>query len=214
MTTDIACSGTLISYQGIPVIQIDELHIKAEQRVAIVGPSGSGKTTLAAFLGGFLPDVAEIEGSVTTPERIGAVAQEAYGALNPLWRVLKQMKLTAQDSDRAHELLLSVGLPLELHNRYPLQLSGGQRQRVALAFALATEPELLITDEVTSALDGTTTSDIVDLLRELTGPGTGRTLIFLSHDLDAVRMLCDSVLVVEVNESGPSTLRWEDPKNL
>lgn len=205
----LSCTDTLISFDSTPALRIDGFTLEDDQRVAVIGPSGAGKSTLAAYFGGFLPDNAKVDGSATVPASTGVVPQEAFGTLNPLWRILAQVKLTASTEETARQLLRDVGLPDELHHRYPLQLSGGQRQRVSLALALATDPELLITDEVTSALDTTTTNKVLDMLRSLSGPGTGRTLLFLSHDMDAVRSLCDMTIVVEPHRDGPSTIRWE-----
>ena len=143
-----------ISFDGTPVLRIDALHIDDTPRaIAVLGVSGSGKSTLAALIGDYLSPAAAVTGTCTRNGTVSMVAQDAFGALNPLMPVIKQIALTAGSIDAAANLLESVGLKQELHHRFPLQLSGGQRQRAALAFALGPCPRLILADEVTSALD-------------------------------------------------------------
>ena len=129
------------------------------------------------------------------------VAQDAFGALNPLMPVIKQIALTAGSIDAATNLLESVGLKQELHQRFPLQLSGGQRQRAALAFALGPCPRLILADEVTSALDPVATADVVSTLRSVRD-NNNATLLFITHDRGAAAALCDQAIIMIPNQDG------------
>ena len=131
--------------------------------------------------------------------------QEPMTALNPLMKVGKQvaeavlthLRVTKRQAmARAVELLGKVELPADMANRYPHQLSGGQRQRVLIAMALAHDPELLICDEPTTALDVTSQRAIVELILKLVAErGTG--LLFITHDLGLVAQTCERVLVMK-----------------
>jgi ABC-type microcin C transport system duplicated ATPase subunit YejF len=128
--------------------------------------------------------------------RIGMIFQEPMTALNPVKQIGPQisesiylhMKLTRKQTlERVTELMDKVGLPVSRFglNLYPNQLSGGQRQRVMIAMAIACNPDILIADEPTTALDVTVQEQILDLIREL-ADSSGMALIMISHDLGAV----------------------------
>jgi oligopeptide/dipeptide ABC transporter ATP-binding protein len=108
-----------------------------------------------------------------------------------------------------------TGLPRELLSRFPHQLSGGQKARVGIARAIAVEPELLILDEPTAALDVSVQVVILKLLQELKRE-LGMSYLFVSHDLNVVRLLCDRVLVMylgKIVEQGPAAAVFADPKH-
>ena len=110
-------------------------------------------------------------------------------------------------------LLEQVGLPPEFATRYPHELSGGQRQRVGIARAIALKPKLMVADEIVSGLDVSTQAQILLLLKELKKEDS---LIFISHDLSVVRVLCDRVLVLHrgrVVESGPCDQVFSSPQH-
>ena len=191
-----------ISFDGTPVLRIDALHIDDTPRaIAVLGVSGSGKSTLAALIGDYLSPAAAVTGTCTRNGTVSMVAQDAFGALNPLMPVIKQIALTAGSIDAAANLLESVGLKQELHNRFPLQLSGGQRQRAALAFALGPCPRLILADEVTSALDPVATADVVSTLRSVRD-NNDATLLFITHDRGAAAALCDQAIIMIPNQDG------------
>jgi peptide/nickel transport system ATP-binding protein len=195
--------------------------------VALVGESGSGKTTIARCIAGLhpraggtilfdgapLPSLAQGR-SRALRGRIQIVFQNPYDSLNPkqtvfqaLARPLKLFKSprTSEVDARVIELLGRVQLPRRLAARYPGELSGGERQRVAIARALATSPDLLICDEITSALDVSVQAVVLELLSELRRD-LGLALLFISHDLGVVATIADRVLVLErgeVREQGP-----------
>ncbi|MGD8206497.1 MAG: dipeptide/oligopeptide/nickel ABC transporter permease/ATP-binding protein [Thiohalocapsa sp.] len=204
-----------------PAVRALDLVIRAGERVALVGESGSGKTLTALALMALLPTPLRVQGSIRLAgleltgldarslrslrgRRIAYVPQEPLTALDPLFRVGSQL----DEALRAHaprvdprprgdELLERVGLASvsDIRRRFPHQLSGGQRQRVAIAMALAHDPDLLIADEATTALDVTVQQEIVELLRALCAGGD-RALLFVSHDLALVAGLCRRVLVM------------------
>lgn len=194
----------------------------------IVGESGCGKSTLARVIAGIVPPVA---GSVIMNgrqlgkglasrsredmRRLQIVFQLADTALNPaksvgdiLGRPLTfyHGKRGRAREARVEELLDMVRLPRALKHRLPAELSGGQKQRVNLARALAAEPDLIICDEITSALDTVVAAAIMDLLKQLQRD-LGLSYIFISHDLSMVRSICDRIAVMyageKIEELGP-----------
>jgi peptide/nickel transport system ATP-binding protein len=210
-------SGTIEAIRGI------SLAIEAGETIGIVGESGSGKTMLALSLLGLLPTAARATGSITLDgtellggsesqwrsvrgDRIAMVFQDPMTALNPMyqvgWQVAECVRLHRKAPrgaawQRAVELLGAVGLPepAQVARRYPHELSGGMRQRVVIAMAIANEPELLIADEPTTALDVTVQAQILDLLKTIRVE-TGAAMILISHDLGVVAGVADRVLVM------------------
>jgi ABC-type oligopeptide transport system ATPase subunit len=209
----------------ISIFRNVNLCMEPGESVGIVGESGSGKTSLArTLLRLYEPTAGRLffEGSDIThlPQeelrplrsRIQFIFQDSLSSLNPRHRIgtiLSQPLLAyGRVADRregwheACKLLERVGLPPAFTARFPHELSGGQRQRVGIARAIALKPALVVADEVVSGLDVSTQAQILTLLRELKQEDS---LIFISHDLSVVRVLCDRVLVMrqgEVVESG------------
>ena len=210
---------------------------------ALVGESGSGKSVSALSTVSLLGDSAEISGSVTYDgqQMIGAdesvlrqvrgndisfIFQEPMTSLNPLHTIEKQLGESlalhqglagAAARARILELLEQVGIQ-DAETRigsYPHQLSGGQRQRVMIAMALANEPDVLIADEPTTALDVTIQAQILDLLKELKDR-LGMGLLFITHDLGIVRRIADRVCVMqhgEIVETGPTGEIFDTPRH-
>jgi microcin C transport system ATP-binding protein len=210
-------------------------EIKKGETVALVGESGSGKSVTALSVLKLLPYPAAHHPSGAIRFRgqellslqeekirhvrgndITIIFQEPMTSLNPLHTIEKQLGeilllhqgLTAEPARaRTIELLTQVGIP-EPETRlksYPHQLSGGQRQRVMIAMALANEPDLLIADEPTTALDVTVQAQILSLLKELQ-TRLGMAMLFITHDLGIVRKLADTVCVMKegkIVETGP-----------
>src|SRR5918998_883690 len=200
------------------IIRDVDLDLRAGSALGIVGPSGSGKTTLArAIVGLHHPATGQLElagaplnlrGSRRAREqrrRIQLVPQDPLGTLNPSQRIgtaiarpllLHQRATKADAPRRVTELLAAVGLPTDFTERYPHELSGGQRQRVAIARAIAAEPDVLLCDEITSALDPQTTEAVMQLLSRLrTERGLG--LLLISHDLSLVTAYTEATLLVQ-----------------
>ncbi|MBA2365557.1 MAG: ABC transporter ATP-binding protein [Actinobacteria bacterium] len=205
--------------------------------LAIVGESGSGKSTLARCIVGLHPQRAGrvlLEGAVLAPgaarrtrearRRIQIVFQNPNESLNPRHRVGNAIarpasilrKLSAQDADEeAARLLGMVRLSLGLRDRFPGELSGGERQRVAIARALSAKPDLIICDEITSALDVSVQAAVLELLSELRAE-LGLALVFITHDLGVVASIADRMLVLEsgaIREQGGVAAVLSDPQD-
>jgi len=211
--------------------------VPGRQCVAVVGMSGSGKTTLARCLVGLHPtwtgDVT-FAGQALTPgvrrrsrdqlRRVQYVSQNPYLALNPR-RTVRQIieqplahfeRLSSGERyERVVAALSAAALRESFVDLYPDQLSGGERQRVAIARALILEPDLLVCDEVTSALDVSVQAAIVELLRGLQHE-RGLSMIFITHNLPLVRSIADHVVVMNngrICERGPVAEVLEAPKD-
>jgi microcin C transport system ATP-binding protein len=221
-------------------------HIEKGETLALVGESGSGKSVTALSLLQLLPypkawhpsgsirlDGRELIGADEATlrqvrgDRVGIIFQEPMTSLNPLHTIDRQIGETlmlhrgmsrAEARARALELLYLVRLQ-EAEERlgaYPHQLSGGQRQRVMIATALANEPDLLIADEPTTALDVTIQAQILTLLRDLQSR-LGMAMLLITHDLTIVRKIADRVCVMtegQIVESGPVAEVFERPQHL
>ncbi|EEX93906.1 putative peptide ABC transporter, ATP-binding protein [Vibrio orientalis CIP 102891 = ATCC 33934] len=208
------------------VTQDVSLSIKKGETLALVGESGSGKSVTANSILKLLPKGSShyLSGSIDFDGvdmlscserqlrgirggRIGMIFQEPMVSLNPLHKIGKQlvetlavhrgMRQRAAEL-RAVEWLAKVGIryPEQKVNAYPHELSGGERQRVMIAMALINEPELLIADEPTTALDVSVQAQILDLLKELQQE-LGMAMLFITHDLSIVRRIADTVAVMQ-----------------
>ena len=193
------------------------LQLARGEVLGVIGESGSGKSTLARVIAGLLPSFEGdtlLDGQKLSPRledrprselrKIQFVYQMADTAINPkqtigniLGRPLEfYLNMFGQKrKDRVLELLEMVELPKEFYTRYPHELSGGQKQRVNLARALAAEPEVLLCDEVTSALDSIVGANVIELLRGLR-KNLGVSFVFISHDLSTVSAFADSIAVM------------------
>ncbi|RWZ54805.1 ABC transporter ATP-binding protein [Labedella populi] len=202
-----------------PAVDAVSFAIGAQETLAVVGESGSGKSTLATAMAGLIPAESGtftfrgddgIEGDLTRPvarrsldlrRSVQLVFQNADTSLNPRRTVgaaiARPLRLfTGSTSpDRVAELLEEVGLTPDFASRLPAQLSGGQRQRVGIARALAAGPELIIADEITTALDVRVQAGVLDLLTDLRDE-KGLGCLFISHDLAVVRGVADRVAVM------------------
>ena len=214
-----------IETEPVEAVRGASLRIERGETVALVGESGSGKSVTALSVLQLLPyprashphgsirfDGEELLGAsgerlqILRGGRIAMVFQEPMTSLNPLHSIEKQISETlilhrglsrTQARERAIELLELVGLPdVEARlDAWPHQLSGGQRQRVMIAMALANEPDLLIADEPTTALDVTIQAQILDLLKELQAR-FHMAILLITHDLGIVRHMADRVYVM------------------
>ncbi|MEV0198749.1 ATP-binding cassette domain-containing protein [Nonomuraea sp. NPDC050691] len=208
----------------VPVLRGIDLDAPAGDAVAVVGPSGAGKTTLLRALAGLHPFTAgtvTLDGAGLHPDvrgrtreqrrRVQYVPQNPMGALNPSTTVaaalarplrLHRRCSSAAAPARVAGLLEQVGLGAEHAGRYPRELSGGQRQRVSVARALASEPDVLICDEITSALDGDTALAVMELLARLRRE-RGVAVVFASHDLPLVGKYADAVVTLGQDAPAP-----------
>jgi microcin C transport system ATP-binding protein len=234
-----------VSFGDTPAVKGVSFDIGHGETVALVGESGSGKSVTALSVLQLLPypvarhpkgsirfqgkemvgaaprDLLAVRGN-----RVSMIFQEPMTSLNPLHTIERQVsevlilhKRLSRDSARKRtlELLEQVGIPnaAERLGAYPHQLSGGQRQRVMIAMALANEPDLLIADEPTTALDVTIQAQILALLKTLQAK-YGMALLFITHDLGIVRKVADRVCVMtegEIVEQGTVADVFDRPQH-
>lgn len=225
-----------VSFGDAHILHDVDLRVERARTVGIVGESGSGKSTLAkAMVGTVKPDSGELwvagldVRSATRRElaryrrSVQMIPQDPFSSLSPR-QTVGQTLAEAVDPRRArvkqHADLIAhwlerVGLEAAMMHRYPHEFSGGQRQRIALARGLIVEPELVIADEITSALDVSVQAQILDLLDEIR-QSLGLTMAFISHNLAVVQRVSDDVMVLyqgKVVESGPVAQIYSDPQH-
>jgi len=225
--------GVCVHYElSVPILKNIDLDIFKGEIVSIIGPSGSGKSTLLRVLIGLLPPA---QGTVSFNGKV-----VDYNSKTCLKELRDQMTIVFQQfnlfqnmsalknvtiapieikkepkkiaEERSRFLLDRIGLGEKL-NAYPDELSGGQQQRVALARALALNPDILLLDEVTSALDPEMTNEVLDAIRELSEDGI--TLIIVSHEMAFVREVSDRVIMMAdgcIIEDGTPTEIFDMPK--
>lgn len=228
-----------VRYNETAVVDALSFSIDRGESVGLVGESGSGKSQTALALLGLLTRQASVTGSIRfdgteivgsseealdrlRARRIGIVFQDPMQALNPYLRVGRQLRQIlvrhklargAEIDERVIEMLSRVGLSdaRRQFNAYPHQLSGGMRQRVMLASALIAEPDLLIGDEPTTALDVTVQAQILELLEEIRD---NTALLLITHDLGVVAGHCERMLVLEKGrlvDAGATTSLFASP---
>ncbi len=241
---DLSVAFTQSGRETLAVDRIS-FDVRKRETVALVGESGSGKSVSALSVLKLLPyptashpsgrilmngrDLLQADDGEIRKVRgndVSMIFQEPMTSLNPLHPVEKQiaeiLKIhrgmgDAQARTRVLELLNQVGIhdPEQRLNSYPHQLSGGQRQRVMIAMALANEPDLLIADEPTTALDVTVQAQILELLKDLKRKH-GMAMLFITHDLGIVRKFADRVCVMtdgKIVEQGPVAEIFDNPQH-
>jgi polar amino acid transport system ATP-binding protein len=230
-------------FGGVTVLDQLDFRVDTGKHVTLIGPSGSGKTTILRLLMTLVtPDEGTItvDGDYLTHEdrggklvkagerhvrevrkKIGMVFQQFN--LFPNMKVLRNVTeapihvlgMSKDEADqRARELIELVGLTEHL-DKYPSQLSGGQQQRVAIARALAMRPQVLLLDEVTSALDPELVAGVLDVLRDIAHT-TDITMLVVTHEMTFARDISDAVLMFDqgkIVESGPPDKMFSDPEH-
>ena len=242
--TLLTVSDLSIAFGDKLAVQNVSFHLKAGETLGLVGESGSGKSITALSILQLLSNAAQYpSGSIrlndqellAAPEptlrsvrgnRIAMIFQEPMTSLNPLHSVFKQVAEVLwlhqglrgdAARDRVLELLDLVGIPnpAQRLNALPHELSGGQRQRVMIAMALACQPDILIADEPTTALDVTIQAQILDLLQDLQ-KRLNMAMLFITHDLHVVRRIADRVAVMQhgrIVETGPTATLFDAPQH-
>ncbi|HTP96431.1 MAG TPA: ABC transporter ATP-binding protein [Burkholderiales bacterium] len=228
------------SRQKLHAVDEVDFAIGDGESVGLVGESGCGKSTLVRLITRMLdPSAGEIRyreqdiGAVPARgfagsrfrARIQMVFQDPSDSLNPRQtafaaiaeplRRLADLRDAAALALKVNEAATRVGLPLELLARFPHQLSGGQKARVGIARAIITQPDLLVLDEPTAALDVSVQATILRLLAQLKRD-LGMSYLFVSHDLNVVRLLCDRVIVMylgRIVECGPAQAVFAAPRH-
>ncbi|MFA5233650.1 MAG: ATP-binding cassette domain-containing protein [Sulfurimonas sp.] len=167
--------------------------------LALVGQSGSGKSLSIKALLGMLPSSMKLEleyensFELVAGKSLAFVPQNPFTALSPLTKIKKQFFV---ELPKVEKLFSQVGLDMELLERFPPELSGGQLQRVVIAMALSCEPELILLDEPTTALDPKTRVMILELLKELQRE-FGFKILFVTHDMSSAKILCEDICVIK-----------------
>ncbi len=212
---------------GDNVLEAINLQIRRGRTVALVGESGSGKSTLARVITGLLPPVRgrvrfkgqTLPAALKSRQRedlrqLQMIYQMPDTALNPRQKIRKiigrPLKFyfnldRKKREDRILELLAQIELPADYIDRYPTELSGGEKQRICIARALAAQPDLIICDEVTSALDQLVAEEILKLLLDLQRK-LQVSYLFITHDLATVKAIADEIVVMlsgRIVEKGP-----------
>jgi peptide/nickel transport system ATP-binding protein len=241
MTPLVSIQGLSVAFKGVPVLHGVDLSLQKGEALGLVGESGSGKsvTWLAAL--GLLPRQARISGSVRLDGReilgapvseldqvrggqVAMIFQDPASALNPVLTIRKQLcESLALHRDlsgdalkaEARRLLDLVGIPDAARrlSAYPHEFSGGQVQRIMIAIALAGNPDLLIADEPTTALDATIQAQILELLSTIRRE-MSMAMVLISHDLGVVAENCDRVAVMyagRIVEQAPANQLFADP---
>jgi len=217
-------------YKSFAAVEDLTFSIARGESVALVGESGCGKTAAALsiarliehgggriasgrimFGGEDLAKKSAREMRRINGKRISMIFQEPMTSLNPLLTIGYQLREILADKSRAEEMLRAVGVdnPAERLRSYPFQLSGGQRQRVMIAMALCNEPDLLIADEPTTALDVTIQAQILELIR-----GINAAVLLITHDLGVVAETASRVIVMyagQLVEQGTAEEIFTDP---
>jgi peptide/nickel transport system permease protein len=229
----------------MPAVRGISLHVKPGECLGLIGESGSGKSVTALSVMGLVASPPGLirngavylgnEDVLAMPEtrliasrgsRVAYVFQDPLTTLHPMYPVGRQVEeaIAAHQSigaaacrERAVALLEKVGIPeaRERAKHYPHQLSGGQRQRVGIAMALANDPDVIIADEPTTALDVTVQARILELLRDLQRE-RGMALLFITHDFGVVSEICDRVAVMkdgEIVETGETRAVLANPQH-
>ena len=229
----------------IPAVRGVSLHVKRGECLGLIGESGSGKSVTALSVMGLVASPPGIiqsgaiyvgnEDVLAMPQtwlislrgsRVAYVFQDPLTTLHPMYPVGRQVEeaIAAHQSlgvrerrERAIALLEKVGIPdaRERAKHYPHQLSGGQRQRIGIAMALANDPDVIIADEPTTALDVTVQARILELLRDLQRE-RGMALLFITHDFGVVSEICDRVAVMkdgELVETGETRAVLANPQH-
>lgn len=206
--------------------------IKEGEVVSLIGESGSGKTSISKIIVGLLKAEGQIlfkgidilENPKKINGKIQMIFQSPYSSLNPKYKIKdiilegviyqKVLKKEENIDEYLLNILNEVGLDKEVLNKYPHELSGGQRQRVGIARAVAVKPDLIIADEILTALDALTQIQILELFQKLK-ENKKISYLFISHDINIVKKISDRLLIIkdgEIIESGSKEKIFSKPE--
>ncbi len=233
-----------ISYKDNPLVSNINISLERGKCTAIIGESGSGKSITSSTIGRILPvnleitnghiyfnekdlaDISEPEMRKIRGRKISYIFQDYQGAFTPFIKVGKQFHETINshmkmEKDKQKKLILSkidsVGLDAErIYRSYPFQMSGGQLQRCAIALAMLLNPDLLIADEPTTALDSVSTSNVLQLMKKIK-EDSNCAILFISHDLRTVKKYADELVIMykgRIVERGLTDEIVSNPKHI
>lgn len=206
--------------------------IKEGEVVSLIGESGSGKTSISKIIVGLLKAEGQIlfkgidilENPKKINGKIQMIFQSPYSSLNPKYKIKdiilegviyqKVLKKEENIDEYLINILNEVGLDKEVLNKYPHELSGGQRQRVGIARAVAVKPDLIIADEILTALDALTQIQILELFQKIK-ENKKISYLFISHDINVVKKISDRLLIIkdgEIIENGSKEKIFSKPE--
>jgi len=198
-------------------LTLNNTPIVIEDSLALVGQSGSGKSLTLKTLLNMSPKELDVKFDYSCDfpleyENIGFIPQNPFTSLSPMTKIGKQFFCDTQKID---ELLQLVNLDLAFKNKFPSQLSGGQLQRMVIAIALSKNPQLLLLDEPTTALDQQSKQSILSILKELQ-KRLQFLLVFVSHDIDSIKDICTNIVILKdgrICDSGETSNILENSTN-
>ncbi len=219
-----------LSCRGKRLVQPLCFSIDHGERAALVGPSGSGKSLTLSAIARLLPPQIIVDGKVYFKgidllplssrqmrpfrrEGLSCILQESMSCLNPSMKIERQIREVTQDPPECWLEAVEIPSPRRTLGLYPHQCSGGMCQRISIAIALAAKPQLLLADEITSALDSRTQDEIIDLLDRVCKEFS-TALLLVTHDMSVAERLCSKLLVMEKGllvEEGPLDKVVNDP---
>ncbi|QDC11519.1 ATP-binding cassette domain-containing protein [Oceanicola sp. D3] len=228
----------LANGQVVRAVDGVSLTLKPGETLGLVGESGSGKTTVGKTvmrlveatsgeidIDGIDVRAAGQKGLKALRHKAQIIFQDPHSSLNPRMTIRRAvaegliLNTTLRGEalrTKVSDMLISMGLPPQFHDRFPHELSGGQKQRVCIARALVLDPDLLVLDEPTSALDVSVQAQILGVLKDLRVSRPKLTQLFISHNLAVIRFLCDRVAVMylgKIVEEGPVEQVFNDPRH-
>ena len=236
-------AGYVIKQENIKAVDGVSLELKQGEFLGIAGESGCGKSTLAYTIMGLLEDNGKVfNGDIIYNDRnitnladdelkkirwvnISMVFQSAMNSLNPVLRIKEQLidallahkeKISLKAAaEKAKEMLKLVDIPEDRMNAYPHQLSGGMKQRVMIAMAMILEPDIIIMDEPTTALDVVVQRTIIDKITDLQKQ-FNFSVIFITHDLSLLIEISDNLIIMysgQIVETGPAATVYNNPEH-
>lgn len=199
-----------LEIDGKKLLKDIDFYIDNGEIVALAGESGSGKTLTTKFILGILPERSIVNYDKFEKNcKIGAVFQNAFTSLNPTVKIGNQLKKIYEGhygknpkwKEKVIEILDKVGIKDSsgVLDKYPFETSGGEKQRIVIAGALIGNPQLLIADEVTTALDLKTKNEVIHLFKNIQEK-TGISILFISHDLEAIKGFATRVYIMYKGE--------------
>ena len=196
-------------------IELVNISFELKSTLAIVGKSGSGKSLTIKAILDMVPQNLEVilqSNQQISKQNIGFVPQNPFTSFSPMTKIKDHFEVDYANMIKCLEL---VGLNKEILDRYSIELSGGQLQRVIIAIALSINPTILLLDEPTTALDFDTKKEFLSLLKSLIKQMKNLKIIFVTHDIDSIKDICNDIIILkdgEIIESGETSKILQNPQ--